>query len=74
MTSHIDGLVQERRSPSALAVELRLSCFNPSICTVIQDSDNSYSGQKIDKYQSGNTNASMLIYIVSFVMPHAFLT
>ena len=28
---HIDGLVQERRNSSALAMELRLSCTNPSI-------------------------------------------
>ena len=27
---HIDGLVQERRNSSALALELRLSCMNPS--------------------------------------------
>ena len=26
-----DGLVQERRNSSALAMELRLSCINPSI-------------------------------------------
>ena len=31
MTFHIDGLAQERRSSSALAKELRLSCINPSI-------------------------------------------
>ena len=30
---YIDGLVQERRKSSALAMELRLSCTNPSICT-----------------------------------------
>ena len=30
--AHIDGLVQERRNSSALAMELRLSCTNPSIC------------------------------------------
>ena len=30
--SHFDGLVQERRNSSALAMELRLSCTNPSIC------------------------------------------
>ena len=30
----IDGLVQERRHSSALAVELRLSCSNPSIWTL----------------------------------------
>ena len=29
---HIDGLVQERHNFSALAMELRLSCTNPSIC------------------------------------------
>ena len=28
---HIDGLVQERRNSSALAMELGLSCINPSI-------------------------------------------
>ena len=28
---HIDGSVQERRNPSALAMELRLSCTKPSI-------------------------------------------
>ena len=27
--SHIDGLVQERRNSSALAMELRLSCIIP---------------------------------------------
>ena len=29
---HIDGLVQERPKSSALAMELRLSCTNPSTC------------------------------------------
>ena len=28
---HIDGLMQERRNSSALAMELHLSCTNPSI-------------------------------------------
>ena len=28
---HFDGLVQERRNSSALAMELRLSCNNPLI-------------------------------------------
>ena len=30
--SHFDGLVQERCSSSALAMELHLSCTNPLIC------------------------------------------
>ena len=34
-TRYIDGLVQERRNSIALAMELRLSCINPSICIVI---------------------------------------
>ena len=29
-----DGLVQERRNSSALAMELRLSCTNPSVCAI----------------------------------------
>ena len=29
---HHDGLVQERRNSSALAMDLRLSCTHPSIC------------------------------------------
>ena len=29
----IDGLVQERQNSSALAMELRLSCTHPSVCT-----------------------------------------
>ena len=33
--NHLDGLVQERRNSSALAVELRLSCINPSICVSV---------------------------------------
>ena len=31
MILHIDGLVQERRNSIANALELRLSCTNPSI-------------------------------------------
>ena len=31
---YIDGLVQERCNPSALAMELRLCCINPSISSI----------------------------------------
>ena len=34
---YINGLVQESRNSSALAIELRLSCTNPSICVSILD-------------------------------------
>ena len=34
-TDHIDGLVQERRNSTANALELRLSCTNPSMYRVI---------------------------------------
>ena len=30
-SQHIDGLMQERRNSSPLAMELRLSCINPLI-------------------------------------------
>ena len=30
---YMHGFVQERRKPSALAIDLRLSCTNPSIRT-----------------------------------------
>ena len=30
--TYTDGLVQEKRNSGALAMELRLSCTNPSIC------------------------------------------
>ena len=32
---YIDGLVQERRNSRALAMELRLSCIDPSISSYI---------------------------------------
>ena len=40
---HIDGLVQERRNSSALAMELHLSCTNPSICNAFCHWLRSYS-------------------------------
>ena len=38
MWRHIDGLVQERRNSSALAMELRLSCTKPLTCVVCNTS------------------------------------
>ena len=35
----MDGLVQERRNPSANALELLLSCTKPSKCLVTQSSN-----------------------------------
>ena len=32
ISEHINGLVQERRNSSALAMELHLSCTNPLLC------------------------------------------
>ena len=34
---YLDGLVQERRNSSALAMELRLSCIYPSMCGLVYD-------------------------------------
>ena len=33
--AYIDGLVQERHNSNVLAMELRLSCINPSICKLV---------------------------------------
>ena len=35
-SQHFDGLVQERRKSSALAMELRLSCTNLSIVSLVR--------------------------------------
>ena len=32
---HVDGLVQERRNSTANALELHLSCINPSMCDLV---------------------------------------
>ena len=34
LRSHFNGLVQERRNSSAIALELHLSCINPSIVSL----------------------------------------
>ena len=46
---HIDGLVQERRNSIANALELRLSCINPSISSPSTkgDWDSAYRAQSI---------------------------
>ena len=45
-----DGLVQERHNSSALAIELRLSCTNPSIKQSIWSSllGDTYTSQSYD--------------------------
>ena len=41
--AYIDGLVQERRNSIADAMELRLSCTNPSMCDT-NSSQDEFSG------------------------------
>ena len=36
MVVHIEGLVQQKRNSSALAIDLRLSCSHPSLCLMLQ--------------------------------------
>ena len=64
---YINGLVQERRNSSALALELRLSCTNPSIyseftaegerrvCSISKDVVHNDMG-KIKSYSVSNAN------------------
>ena len=44
---YIDGLVQEIRNSSALAMELRLSCINPSMFCQISNKRHALVGNKI---------------------------
>ena len=48
----IDGLMQERRNSSALAMELRLSCTNPLILHTSQMPYDVRSGRKTRLYPS----------------------
>ena len=61
---HVDGLVQERRKSSALAMELHLSCINPSmycpnrnyevsIVSILENIDNYILKQHCITYISG---------------------
>ena len=53
---HVDGLVQERRNSNALAMELRVSYTNASMCTVLKH---------ITKWNRGlNIMADILLMIV----------
>ena len=48
--NHIDGLVQERRDSSALAMELRLSCTKPSLCHFVVTTPNKLFKKRMNQY------------------------
>ena len=59
MTYQVDGIVQERRNSSVLAMELRLSCINPSRCFCEF------------KLQSNSASATVMLYaILCYIGPH----
>ena len=55
---YIDGLVQEKRNSSALAMELRLSCTNPSIW---------YCLKKACNYPPASNNLIVNVYFFQFI-------
>ena len=48
MLFHLDGLMQERRNSIANALELRLSCTNPSIESLSAKDDPVYKENRYD--------------------------
>ena len=60
---HIGGLVQERRNSSALAMELRLSGTNPSICSL----EFHYLHELIPHFNAGVLNLVWVVFWVIFV-------
>ena len=72
--SRIDGLVQERRNSSALAMELRLSCTNLSVYSGMNNIDVFYLqpylhiyGQETGRTQQGahiDTHSYHISYII----------
>ena len=58
---HIDGLMQERRNSSALAMELRLSCINPLIYALAMELHLSFTNPWI------YDNYFLLTYIIHSV-------
>ena len=75
---HIDGLMQEKCNSSALAVELRLSCTNPSIWTQTEFLLSIIALALIDDklslvwvlYMEWQTNSPMQIWILSEFLPY----
>ena len=55
---YFDGLVQERRNSSALAMEFRLSCTKPSIylCCFCGETTNDVSGYVYTRYSENREN------------------
>ena len=66
---HIDGLVHERCNSSALAMELRLSCINPSTCP---DSISARASATITMNQSIITPVSHDSYCVNYISHYKY--
>ena len=67
-SSYIDGLVQERRNSSALAMELRLSCTEPSTCNVNRNKPGLALLETITYLQ----HSHLKIYFLSFYRIQSF--
>ena len=61
LLQHIDGLMQERRNSIANALELCLSCTNPSTCDV-----SAVSTMKGNSY-AGKTCFALIAHLYSFL-------
>ena len=67
MAEYVNGLVQERRNSIASALELRLSCTNPSVDGLVQKGRNSIANAL--ELRLSCTNPSMCINAILRMAP-----
>ena len=71
---NIDGFVQERRNSSALAMELRLSCTNPSICVLCPYTCGAFLYNCCQKGCYGNMTTTMIwLTGLNLLMPSSMM-
>ena len=66
--THIDGLVQERRNSSTLAMVLRLSCTNPSICVIWYGLVRYHCSYIIHTHTHTHTHTYIYIHIYIYIL------
>ena len=72
MRYDIDGLMQERRNCSALAMYLRPSCINPPIWLMMYDITFTYGGSHMMTSLNGNISALLAICAGNSPVPGEF--
>ena len=69
--SHIESLVQERRNSSPPAMELRLSCTNPSICCIMIYIISNIDTINVSKFYTRNHHTFCCTIRTSYAIIHS---